>query len=1005
MSEESDMSCLQANGFQRSISQIEESKNRTADPGQLSRSYESQLDAMDQTPPIPPPRRKGRKPEIISTRRGPFPASGQGAAAMRQAMLRHAKRMSSESLGSLDEFGEMSEDDFHYVSTDMGVLRKSESGARLYIDDELIHGNAPPVPSSPAAEEADYPDPEPVPFTRDFRNIKRRKEHPAANPSHRHTWSEYTQDVPDLSSSYAGAKPSVQDDIDLSSSYGGGPVSLSELQYHMSLSPPTSPDVESRGMSQPQSAPTVPHIPHVPHSQNMDISETPTHRPHHQLSRPNRPQQLPIHPAAVEVAYSQNTAKLPAYQADTSGTSSPRTDDDDCNLMRKRRVGMTAAGGDIFPKHQMRSMFTRPIVSSSEAPELPPRNPTTIEKSASDSRVTEQFRQSPRVPAHQPPAYHEAASQNRRPNKPPSYQEAMERKSMLQAEQLSHEEEQQRIKQRQLSEKARKIYEDSVRRQLEEDSRRAEQQRSPHESRLRVVEPKVVEVKSQMVRSASEERHHSPARQNGSDSWHMADTHRPRSNSAHDSHHRKRITRHNAYRAYPTSKDAPMCERTSAPNVSQLQRSLQDNKENKVMRSQEALPVKASPPCNSNILQRSQTFDMDNMCHSSSEELYIHSCNTTDDVKLETAKQRLDRNTVISNKYEAESKSVDNIDKGKLSPHNTEDRREGSPYRSSPESRVSSDRDSVKGKHNKERSYSRDSAARTERREARLAKQREKSRSERLSDTRLNNRRVKPRGHLNRSKSDSSEHVNKLAMFKELCMDSKLYQYTEKAAKQSHNEAERNNGSVRRRSINSVKHRNWHKELAEQYSAGQQLPVAPPVQREQYSYAKSVPQPEKTADGEKPKRRWAPPVHPSKDLIIHNKAGSTVSHSAPPAKDSYRHGNIKPVAPHKEVSVDTVDKEPSVQDRVAPPSQYPPVQSQYVPPPATYNEPQQDMDTEVASGEESLGISWSVARMRNLFDEKKAQPPPYRSPPPIQKGPNYKVFHEHTNPKAEESYV
>ncbi len=158
---------------------------------------------------------------------------------------------------------------------------------------------------------------------------------------------------------------------------------------------------------------------------------------------------------------------------------------------------------------------------------------------------------------------------------------------------------------------------------------------------------------------------------------------------------------------------------------------------------------------------------------------------------------------------------------------------------------------------------------------------RHKPRDQRLSDTRLENKTKNElnrqgRSGLSRSKSDSSEHLNKLGRFKELqALDSNIIEQYRKSMLNAENEALKDSQQqlAARKPVNqSVRHRDWHKVLAEQYS---DMFYTPPVETNNnnkviYAYASKQPvgNDNQKQDAERTKKRWQPPVHPTKDLIV-----------------------------------------------------------------------------------------------------------------------------------------
>ena len=87
---------------------------------------------------------------------------------------------------------------------------------------------------------------------------------------------------------------------------------------------------------------------------------------------------------------------------------------------------------------------------------------------------------------------------------------------------------------------------------------------------------------------------------------------------------------------------------------------------------------------------------------------------------------------------------------------------------------------------------------------------------------------------------------------------------------------------VRQLSIPSVRNKDWHKELASQYSdkfhQPKQAVVAPSSKVIKFGYV-SQSNNQSQHDGEKSKRRWTPPVHPTKDLVYVTKDEKHASRS------------------------------------------------------------------------------------------------------------------------------
>ena len=160
-------------------------------------------------------------------------------------------------------------------------------------------------------------------------------------------------------------------------------------------------------------------------------------------------------------------------------------------------------------------------------------------------------------------------------------------------------------------------------------------------------------------------------------------------------------------------------------------------------------------------------------------------------------------------------------------------------------------------------------------------RQAERHRAQRLSDTRLaelnDMKNGGSQGDILRSKSDSSEHFHSVLKFRHAPppqSSSDEDSYSTKAPTPPPAMKENTNPQLRqsrRSGIRSMRSKRWHQEMAEQYSQPcYQCPDPedlPPTQPK-YSYAViSSPPPEEGNC----KRRWVPPVHPTKHLLINDR--------------------------------------------------------------------------------------------------------------------------------------
>lgn len=157
-------------------------------------------------------------------------------------------------------------------------------------------------------------------------------------------------------------------------------------------------------------------------------------------------------------------------------------------------------------------------------------------------------------------------------------------------------------------------------------------------------------------------------------------------------------------------------------------------------------------------------------------------------------------------------------------------------------------------------------------------RQAERHRAQRLSDTRLAelNEMKNSGSHADilRSKSDSSEHFQSVLKFRQALppqssSDEETYNTKTPtpppAMKENTNPQNRQS---RRDGIRSMRSTRWHQEMAEKYSQPcYQCPDNLPPTQPKYSYAVGAsPQ---TEEGNS-KKRWVPPVHPTKHLLIND---------------------------------------------------------------------------------------------------------------------------------------
>ena len=406
----------------RSISQIEESSPKQDSAEVMSRSYDGVMDSVGIAAPVPPPRRHKHviRPEGMELPRKVVPVNAMRptSSAVNMADVRRnkyfghsSKRVSNDSLGSLEEYSETSEggncqEDFHHLQNkpgDIGILRKSESGARLYINEDLIHS---------ARGDGKGMDQLMTPPD-NHSNIKRTDVIPPPSmspPSSIRSWGDFQNMPPvDFSASYSGHKisPKQVSPMNLSASYGG-----SSLRPHFSTTSEESPDTEDFKEKDFK-------------IEGDEVKQEPVHASVLEkdteqagASRPKPPETVAI----IQVPHGLITHQYMQMAED----------------LRKRqsRAGMTSKGSDIFPtrifkerpEDEMRQSYDSaisrmtPVTTAASADRSQsfnkmdiPRSAQLLKqlnltKSASDTRVPRSLL---------------------RPDKPPTYQEALKRKSLL----------------------------------------------------------------------------------------------------------------------------------------------------------------------------------------------------------------------------------------------------------------------------------------------------------------------------------------------------------------------------------------------------------------------------------------------------------------------------------------------------------------------------------------------------------------------------------------------
>ena len=261
--------------------------------------------------------------------------------------------------------------------------------------------------------------------------------------------------------------------------------------------------------------------------------------------------------------------------------------------------------------------------------------------------------------------------------------------------------------------------------------------------------------------------------------------------------------------------------------------------------------------------------------------------------------------------------------------------------------------------HSRKNSFNHQHTHHRHQRENRVRRDR---RGHRNSDTKLQDKAQKNRNNVNlsRSKSDSSEHINKIKFNELKAMENKGLLEIQNRPKYDIISTEKNLSDLwgNRKGIASVRNRDWHKDLAEKYSHVFYEPTVS-LAETQYAYVKSTKQ--QNVDGTETKRRWKPPVHPTKDLVVlsenkNSRAKNTNNKrfmsQQRQASDNQKSSVVKPEVCYIE-QCSTVRQMPRQTSML----------------------PSKSVSTTACDAPEELdNINWSVSELRSLYDKAPRQP-------------------------------
>ena len=432
------------------------------------------------------------------------------------------------SLGSVEESSETYDDEFQErYSKETGLLRKSESGAKLYFDENLLHSGA--MPANPpiktvVSTQASSQQGSDIPMA--FHNSIKRKNTEKSNitcsnspPLTRHSWGGILDNQKEQDGERTSKAHTVHEQPGRNhckSSELGSSVSSVKNKNRFSLSPADSLEEETEdeflrvnnetvinttASVAPNTTKTLPDsstvttvsssvqlVPPVPRESNSQPKQHVTRNP---KLRDIKSQSLDCS-RSVYVQYPTTQIRHSMYsvmdaEQQPSSKLSPR--DSHSEILK----GMTPRGSDLFPNKVNASSLKVVVPACEESSGLPnthankasvhrsanPRSKSAprvevdyeghipqsaklvkqlrneksaMERSSSDTRLSHQFMLTSQ----------EGGSVSNRPERPPSYEEAMKRKGLYD----------QKLQQKQASARARKLYEESQKKYTEEQKQK-----------------------------------------------------------------------------------------------------------------------------------------------------------------------------------------------------------------------------------------------------------------------------------------------------------------------------------------------------------------------------------------------------------------------------------------------------------------------------------------------------------------------------------------------------
>ena len=1051
----------------RSISQFDEQKP-SADPGAMSRSYDA-LGGVASSLPVPPPRAKRRSHEFhVSRDSGIQSFEDQGFSSSGGAqMLRHSAssqnmgathcndRVSVDSLGSLDEYTETSEaelansrEDFRdfknrHSNIDLGILKKSPSGATLFISEDAA--TLSPM-CSPSHEKHHFLAEGST--SSGMHNIKSRVDKPPPKASSFSTKnsSQHTDPKNVNGSNIPGSDTRVtapsdtskvkavsQTGADLRAQFKHSGSSRSESPMFPIIQPgEMSPDVTDVTAPFHGSSPQLSTSPQLP--KKSDFAGHTLHTDTRTKGPAGSRSGLVVNIKSASLpdtrdCSSPDTGSPQSSHSSQSQRRSGRRSPPPQVILRQafaddkmQRVGLTAQGVDIHPAQLRGSLHRRsmpeeeleavvaqfkeqqpnvsqrqqivgpaarrlilakqrPIVLGNRSDSFAEKRPSyiemrkaiSLEKSSSDTSLLNQF-------AGEEPVVFKR-------NQPPTYQEAMQRKSQLNSQLAGFDLDitsQDIVEQTTNSARAKKLYQESLRIYEEQaDAFCGNKASKDNANRVNLPSYELACQRAKAIKESSSlsqdttktlppsyDKHRAAARSsptnvtadNSTSTRNTNSQPGPQSRPSSRENFRVRLVPRDSLRAHKN--EGNKTSRTSPERP--LKPSLKNRRGSPVTVGVRSHSVPADSPHHQPLIEDPFEENSQHPAITLHKDKYVFQMPVNSTKKQNIARSD-DRKTAVSTKnapvLDNQPSEVNSVPKEKRIVLKSSRNREGTPPNS----------------------FRIQSQTRKESKDDRNPRRRRVV--HRLSDPKLSNRNTEWTTNLTRSKSDSSDHLNR-TKFRLVTVTTKGHENKEnqhhrnkqntdtaQSRSRSHTperivleenknmkEGRNQDLKVRRRSVgavSSVRNRDWHKEMAEQYDKEKNVQPLPPSSQTIYSYNKT----EEVAG----KRRWSRPVHPTKDLIVRSfdSASQTDTDSSGSGSHKGSRSHSRTAEKPKTVVLHDRSSQKPTKGSAGGRTMLGAVEQQ-----STESDPGSVVEEVVQEGH-GKGIGWSVAKLRNMYDQSK----------------------------------